>query len=397
MSMPAILISCLSRNPKMPSVAIIHNHPIHYQHLLFCELAKRGLDFEVLFLSASSRTRIQTPLAESGEYQFSIGYMGPHEAAPALGTSRFVWRSLNRIRPDVVILGGWADAAMWAGWLWAHMHGAARILWAESNAADYPRSAWKEAPKRLYVRGCDAAHVYGTSSGAYLEQLGMARWRIRGNRALVNSSLFLTEIEEQVERSGPIRLLYCGRLSEEKNLEMLLRAFSGLKPCMDAPRMILKLVGSGPLEESLRQTAIELGIGGVVNFAGGVPQENLPAIFQQSDVLILPSTREPWGLVVNEAMLSGLAVAVSDRCGCVADLLKPENGWKFSPNNEAELTQLLGIIAASSREVLSNMGRAGRTLAAEYSPANCAISVMEMVHSVARDRRGDRLAVTTRA
>ena len=378
---------------KMTSVAIIHNHPIHYQHLLFCELAKTGLDFEVLFLSASSRARIQAPRAENGEYRFSIGYKGPHESAPALGTSRFVWRSLNRIRPDVVILCGWADSAMWAGWLWARAHGAARILWAESTSVDHPRSAWKEAPKRLFVRGCDAAHVYGTSSRAYLEQLGMAGEKICGKRAVVNTALFLNGGENEAGRSGPIRLLYCGRLSEEKNLAMLLRAFSELRQSIEAPKMILRLVGSGPLEQPLRLLATDLGIAGIVDFAGGVPQEGLPVIFRESDALILPSTREPWGLVVNEAMLSGLPVAVSERCGCVADLVKPENGWTFSPQSETELIELLANIASTPREVLAKMGRTGRTLAAEYSPENCAIAVIEMVHCLARDRRGGNFAV----
>src|SRR5215469_10363810 len=98
----------------MASVAIIHNHPIHYQHLLFCELAKKGLDFEVLFLASSSSARMHAPLPAKGEYSYSIGHAGPYETAKPMGTSRFVWRSLNRLRPAVVILCGWADAAMWA-------------------------------------------------------------------------------------------------------------------------------------------------------------------------------------------------------------------------------------------------------------------------------------------
>jgi hypothetical protein len=77
----------------MAPVAIIHNHPAHYQHLLFCELAQKGLDFEVLFLAASSGARIQAPLPTDREYLYSIGHMGSYETAPRQKTSQFVRRS----------------------------------------------------------------------------------------------------------------------------------------------------------------------------------------------------------------------------------------------------------------------------------------------------------------
>jgi glycosyltransferase involved in cell wall biosynthesis len=378
----------------MASVAIIHNHPIHYQHLLFCELAKRGLDFEVLFLAGSSSARMQSPLPANGEYSYSIGHAGSYETVKPIGTGRFVWQSLTRIRPAVVILCGWVDAAMWAGWLWAELHGAARILWAESNSFDHQRQTWKELPKRLFVRRCDSAHVYGTSSSAYVEHLGMSRDRIRTKRAIANTALFLNLKSPETGKSGPIRLLFCGRLSPEKNLPTVLRAFAGLVQNMDAPRMVLRLIGHGPLEIELRGLAHELRIERLVDFYGSASQADLPALYRESDALILASISETWGLVVNEAMLSGLPVAVSTKCGCVEDLVNSGTGWTFSPQDEGELTRLLAQIAATPREVLKQMGEAGRSLAAEYSPENCAIAVIQMVSRFMRSLGGDTFPAT---
>jgi glycosyltransferase involved in cell wall biosynthesis len=374
----------------MASVAIIHNHPIHYQHLLFCELARRQLDFEVLFLAASSGVRMQAPLPANGEYPYSIGHTGSYETAPTIGTGRFVWHSLNRIRPAVVILCGWADAAMWTGWLWAERHGAARILWAESNSFDHQRWVWRELPKRLFVRRCNAAHVYGTSSRAYVEHLGMAGDRIYTKRAIANTALFLNYRSPEARQSGPIRLLFCGRLAPEKNLAMLLRAFAGLEQSVEAPRMLLRLVGHGPLEAELRGLARELKIEKLVEFYGSASQTDLPAIYCESDILILPSTSEPWGLVVNEAMLSRLPVAVSTNCGCVADLVNSRTGWTFSPYDERELTKLLARIATTPRRELEQMGRAGYSLASEYSPENCALAVIKMANGLTQSLDRDR-------
>jgi glycosyltransferase involved in cell wall biosynthesis len=208
----------------------------------------------------------------------------------------------------------------------------------------------------------------------------MPHEKIRTKRAAVDATLFLGGVYPQGRKTGAIRLLYCGRLSPEKNLAMLLHAFAGLRQKLESPRMILKFVGHGPQGDSLRKLAGDLGCDGAVEFAGPATQTALPQIFRHSDVLVLPSKSEPWGLVVVEAMLSGLPVAVSERCGCVADLVKPETGWTFSPDNEADLTRLLARIADTPREILEEMGRAGRSLASGYSVENCATAVLDMVN-----------------
>lgn len=352
------------------------------------------MDFEVLFTAESSGARIGGLPPGKPEYRYSIGHAGHYESAPWSSSARYVWQALNRIRPRVVIVSGWADSAAWTGWLWANSHKAGRILWAESNIFDHPRRAWAELPKRLFVSRYDLAHVYGTSNSEYLEKLGMPHEKIRTKRAAVDAALFLGGMAAPGAKSGAIRLLYCGRLSPEKNLEMLLHAFAGLRQNLESPRMLLKFVGHGPQGDSLRKLADDLGCEGTVEFAGSAPQTALPRIFGDSDVLVLPSRSEPWGLVVTEAMLTGLPVAVSNQCGCAADLVKPETGWIFSPDNEAALTRLLAGIADTPREILEEMGRRGRSLASEYSVENCAKAVLDMVNGLLHVSSGEALVVS---
>ncbi|MBI2685996.1 MAG: glycosyltransferase [Acidobacteria bacterium] len=366
----------------MTDLVIIHNHPIHYQHLLFLELANQGLNFEVLFTAGSSIERLEQPLPQRGEYRYRIGYPGPYEQASAIGTARFVWRALRALSPRVVIISGYSGVAAWTAWLWVRYAKARCILWAESNEFDQPRSAWKEFPKRIFVARCDRAHVYGSASKAYIEKLGMPAAKIFTGRAVVDADRFLA-IRDPIERPEKKLLLYVGRFSPEKNLPFLLRAFRGVDQDHKNPELILMLVGYGPLDAELRKLAADLGIAGSVRFPGKALQAELPSIYQAADAFVLPSTREPWGLVANEAMLCGLPVLISSQCGCAADLAQPESGWTFSPWDETGLTGILNEIVRTPRDSLQAKGRAAKRVAMQYSPANCARIVAASVNECA--------------
>ena len=86
---------------------------------------------------------------------------------------------------------------------------------------------------------------------------------------------------------------------------------------------------------------------------------------------VLPSTREPWGLVVNEAMAASLPVIVSNRCGCAEDLVRSEsNGFVFDPVNETALTTCLTRMSSLSDEQRSQQGEASLQRIARFSPQN---------------------------
>jgi glycosyltransferase involved in cell wall biosynthesis len=87
---------------------------------------------------------------------------------------------------------------------------------------------------------------------------------------------------------------------------------------------------------------------------------------RSSDVFVLPSRREPWGLVVNEAMVCGLPVIVSDACGCVDDLVVPEQNGYVVPVDDVEgLAQVMTALA-KDREKRVAMGEAARETIAPW-------------------------------
>ena len=91
-----------------------------------------------------------------------------------------------------------------------------------------------------------------------------------------------------------------------------------------------------------------------------------------ADCLILPSVSEPWGLVVSEAMASGLPVLVSNRCGCYPDIVdNGKNGFSFNPFNEDELFRLMKNVTEGKYN-LETMGRASLEIIKEYTPEKIA-------------------------
>ncbi len=119
--------------------------------------------------------------------------------------------------------------------------------------------------------------------------------------------------------------LYVGRLSPEKNLIFLIRAFSKL------PELTLNIVGFGPQEAELKAIA-----GKNVVFHGAVANAELPKFYQANDVFVLPSKSEPWGMVVEEALNNGVPVLVSDSVGCAEEIVRnEENGIIFRNDDDA--------------------------------------------------------------
>jgi glycosyltransferase involved in cell wall biosynthesis len=364
----------------MPLVAIVHNHPIYYKHLLFTALASRGLDIEVLYVASGSRSRIEGPELAHARYRFRIGSRTAYEDGRPWHTARFVWSALSEIRPRIVIISGWADVAAWTAKIWSKLHHRSTVLWAESNEFDRPRVFWKERIKAEFLRGFSSAHVYGTSNFEYLVKLGFDPQRIYVKRAVSDMELFFPGERSSFGADARRVVLYVGRFSPEKNLDLVLDTICQLSPAA-RQKLLFRFVGYGPLDDHLRAKALALGIGEMVEFLGPKRLRELPEVYRSSAVLLLPSISEPWGLVVNEAMLCRVPAIVSDHCGCARDMVQPGTGWVFPARDRQALKGVLEEVAAIPSEVLETMGRDAETLGRIYSADNCAELVIRSLRS----------------
>ena len=132
-------------------------------------------------------------------------------------------------------------------------------------------------------------------------------------------------------------VLFVGRLEKIKSPDLLLRAFKRL----NEGKAKLVVVGAGSLENELHQLANSLDISDKVVFTGALTGKDLYAWYYLADLFVLPSQFEPFGAVVNEALVAGCFVIVSDKVGAAA-LISSSNGSIFESNNEKHLAVEMG-------------------------------------------------------
>ena len=157
------------------------------------------------------------------------------------------------------------------------------------------------------------------------------------------------------------------RFVRKKNLMTIIRAFSIYRTQSGAPWELV-ILGDGEERSTLEATISELQLGEVVHLKGFQSYDRLPAFYALAGALVHASVIEQWGLVVNEAMACGLPVIVSERCGCVPDLVQHGvNGFRFDPLNTQRLADLMSCVA-SLHDGRIHMGRQSSDIISLWTP-----------------------------
>src|SRR5207245_1115186 len=169
--------------------------------------------------------------------------------------------------------------------------------------------------------------------------------------------------------------LASGRFVEKKNLLTLLRAYASYRELAGRLEGLspwdLVLLGAGPLRETLSSQLSTLNLRRHVLLPGFIQYRKLPAYYALADAFVHASVPEQWGLVVNEAMATGLPVIVSNRCGCVPDLVaEGKNGFTFDPASVKNLGRLMVNVSRLSDRRLEEMGGESRRIVAGFTPAH---------------------------
>lgn len=159
------------------------------------------------------------------------------------------------------------------------------------------------------------------------------------------------------------RILHVGRMSHEKNVEAVVRAFGEVIKVL--PDALLVVAGGGPALEGLKKLAGGLGLGEKVTFLGYVSREKLGALYRRSDVFVTASAMETLGLVIVEAMASGLPV-VGVAAGGVKDLVREGvNGYLVNPGDYRSMAKKI-IHIFREEKLLEKLGKNSRKLAEKH-------------------------------
>ena len=287
-----------------------------------------------------------------------------------------LWRELTRLDAAAILVPGYYTLPALAAALWARAHDRQSILMTESTAYDHIRQPWKEWAKGLLLRILfDTAVTGGTAHRRYLDELGFPAAAVGGCYDVVDNDRIAAGVEDlRARRTAaefhlPARpyFLYVGRLAPEKNLATLLEAWISYREAGGTWPLVLG--GDGPEAANLRTIAADGPFAADVLFTGHKSATELLPLYAFAGCFVLPSTREPWGLVVNEAMAASLPVLVSDRCGSAVDLvLKGQNGFVFAASDTASLALLLTRLSLLSEVERSSMGEQSADHIKAYTP-----------------------------
>jgi glycosyltransferase involved in cell wall biosynthesis len=250
-------------------------------------------------------------------------------------TPGFIWHLLG-FRPDAIIsneMGFRSILALAYGtvfrspvWIWSEA-----TLHSERNI-----DPLRNMLRKLFTVWADRWITWGQTSTQYLVSLGVKRDRILQLQNAVDEERFKVDVEPAwVIQPRPV-VLYVGQFIERKGVRLLLDAAARLQ--QSGCEFSLLLVGSGREKQALEQRAKVLGLKNV-HFRPSQTPDKMPSIYRSADVLVFPTLEDVWGLVANEAILSGIPVLCSKYAGCAAELFPPEN--VFSPGDLNEFTEKL--------------------------------------------------------
>jgi glycosyltransferase involved in cell wall biosynthesis len=380
-------------------LGVLATHPIQYYAPMYRALAAmRSVDLKVYF--AHRPTPTEQGIGFGVPFTWDVDLTAGYESEFLINVSRAAARgrvrgrfgdydtpgiseAIERQRFDAFLVHGWNARTYWQ---------AIRACWATRTPVfvrgdsqlrdDRPVKRWtKRAIYPNFMRRFAACLSVGARSDAYFRHYG-ARRVVRSPH-FVDNDAFASAASAARPRRDVLRsawgvprdrivALFAGKLVADKRPVDLINAVRRV------PNTHALFVGDGPLRAACGLAARKAGV--PVTFAGFQNQQTMPRLYAAADVLVLPSDRrETWGLVVNEAMASGIPVIVSDAAGCVPDLVRDgETGYAYRAGNVRALASALATVAADPVR-RTRMGAAAAEHIAGYSADHAAAGVLEAV------------------
>jgi glycosyltransferase involved in cell wall biosynthesis len=371
---------------RTPSVAVVFHHigPYHHARL---NASADGLSVTGVEWSANGHD----PWGEaesSARYSKLSLFPEATNQYPEKGELRGAfWNALEQASPDIVAVNGWNNFGSLIATDCCIRRGIPMVVMSESARQDEARTGWKEMVKRRIVGLYSAALVGGQRHVDYLVELGLPRERIFTGYDVVDNAYFCRKAEEVRNQRSEVRQKYAlpenyflasARFIKKKNLPKLIEAYAEYRirsesgnqksEVIDSKALWeLVLLGDGPLKTDLNRLISDLRLNEHVRLPGFKQYDELPVYYGLAKAFVHASATEQWGLVVNEAIASGLPVIVSNRCGCAPELVNG-NGFTFDPGDRRELAARLLEMASLSDKERKHLGDNSCRIGENFAP-----------------------------
>jgi len=306
---------------------------------------------------------------------------------------------LERNKYDAILVGGYSLCSYWLAFLGAFLTKTPLILSGE------PPSLWKSRFRKItmgivkkifmpvLLKNVSAILYIGIKSKEYyLSFCKDIKEKMFFCPYSVDNDYYVGKEKEYAGRKKQLReelgirtdypvILFLSKMIKWKRPMFLLEVFSGLK----YPAALV-YVGSGSRHESLVKYVTHYGIKNV-HFFGFKNYSQIPKFYFISDVFVLPSLGESWGLVVNEAMCFGLPVITTNKVMSAYDLVKDgENGYIIRAENKQELTNRLEYLLANPAQ-RQEMGEASKRIISNWNYDNWIGGLISALEFIKREKQ----------
>jgi len=347
----------------IPRVGILTTHPVQYHAPWFRYLADR-VSLTVYYAHDQSRKE-QADAGFGVEFEWNSDTLGGYEYRwlenSGSGGSGSGFFRYNTPELRTIIRNGQFSGFLVIGWnylsAWQACHACRKnavpvFMRGDSHLRNHRSAPTLLLKRATYPYGLSlfSGHLYvGQRNKEYLVNYGVPTQRLYFAPHCVDNEHFKTRAE-LAESSGQCERIkerfqipksafvfaFVGKLIDEKRPGEFLEAVRACLRHGEGGDVHALIVGDGPLGDALKREAITLG--NRVHFTGFVNQSEIPAYYRVANVIVLPSERESWGLVVNEAAACGRPAIVSDEVGCSPDLIDNEyTGFSYRLGDCAQL------------------------------------------------------------
>lgn len=316
--------------------------PAFYKVNLYNELALRH-SIHVIFIASETAEKRGADFSSVVDARFSYDLLSESslQSRPKISNLLRLCRIKKKYTYRRLLVGGWDMQEYWYLSFFSPKTTNCMVL--ESGSNESSATGIKGFIKRFFLRNIETVFASGQTHLNLLKSLRFnGNVKITKGVGIINRQLNLSDAAiSQLQGNYRKKFLFIGRLVQEKNIKTLVGVFQNL------PDHELTIVGSGPEEPYLRSLAAEN-----VHFLGGIANKHVSEFIRLHDFLILLSTIEPWGLVVEEALLQKTPVIVSSFCGVSELVDNGVNGYVVDPKCTRKIENLIRSIDNDDYQLL---------------------------------------------
>ena len=352
----------------MKKIAIITTHPIQYQIPLFKNLIKKNILCDVFFGSKHGFKSAEKDKELDVKFNWEIGKnsFDGYRAFFSKDQNKSIYsfnlsfknleKYLKKNDYDALLFFGWNKLIYLKAFFLAKKLGIKTILRVETNLEKeifFIKKIVKYLTLRIFFRFIDYFLYIGTLNKKFYQKLNVPNKKLYYAPYFINHNFFKSKLnknslKKKYNLNSKKIILFVGKFIERKRPLDFIKLAKYFK---DNDNIKFVMIGSGKLIYNCKNFIKTNNLKNV-SILGFHNQDALREIYNISDILILPSEYDTWGLVINEAMSAGLSVISTTQCGASFDLIKNKNtGFVYDKKNSIDLLKKFKVLINSDKKI----------------------------------------------